>query len=196
MRPWLEDESANWGFGFGWEFGGVMEKSIESSQSINEKLPIAGLIILILLVAQFNSMRRPAIILLTIPLSIIGVVIGLLVARSYFGFITLLGVISLAGIVINNAIVLIDRISREEAEPGTTPQDAIVNAAQRRIRPILLTTTTTVAGMIPLWLGGGPMWEPLAIAIIFGLIFATMLTLIVVPVLYSLLFKVDFANYA
>ncbi|MCZ6826029.1 MAG: efflux RND transporter permease subunit [Gammaproteobacteria bacterium] len=196
LRPWLEDESANWGFGFGWEFGGVMEKSIESSQSINEKLPIAGLIILILLVAQFNSMRRPAIILLTIPLSIIGVVIGLLVARSYFGFITLLGVISLAGIVINNAIVLIDRISREEAEPGTTPQDAIVNAAQRRIRPILLTTTTTVAGMIPLWLGGGPMWEPLAITIIFGLIFATMLTLIVVPVLYSLLFKVDFANYA
>lgn len=196
IRPWLEQESADWDFGFGWEFGGVMEKSIESSQSINEKLPIAGLIILILLVAQFNSLRKPAIILLTIPLSIIGVVVGLLVARSYFGFITLLGIISLAGIVINNAIVLIDRIGLEEAEPGNTPQDAIVNAAQRRIRPILLTAATTVAGMIPLWLGGGPMWEPLAIAIIFGLIFATMLTLIIVPVLYSLLFKVDFANYA
>ena len=195
IRPWLEQESADWGFGFGWEFGGVTEKSVESSQSINEKLPIAGLIILILLVAQFNSLRRPAIILLTIPLSIVGVVVGLLVARSYFGFITLLGIISLAGIVINNAIVLIDRIGLEEAEPGNTPQDAIVNAAQRRIRPILLTATTTVAGMIPLWLGGGPMWEPLAIAIIFGLIFATMLTLIIVPVLYSLLFKVDFANY-
>jgi multidrug efflux pump subunit AcrB len=195
IKPWLDSESADWGFGFGWEFGGVMEKSVESSQSINEKLPIAGLIILMLLVAQFNSLRKPAIILLTIPLSIIGVVIGLLVARSYFGFITLLGVISLAGIVINNAIVLIDRIGLEEANPDNTPQDAIVNAAQRRIRPILLTTTTTVAGMIPLWLGGGPMWEPLAIAIIFGLLFATLLTLIIVPVLYSLLFKVSFANY-
>ncbi len=95
---------------------------------------------------------------------------------------TLLGVISLAGIVINNAIVI------EENE--RTPRQAIPESAQRRLRPILLTTATTIFGLIPLWLGGGAMWEPLAIT--FGLLFATMLTLGVVPVLYSLFFRVSF----
>jgi multidrug efflux pump subunit AcrB len=108
---------------------------------------------------------------------------------------TILGIIALAGIVINNAIVLIDRIKIEITGNGLEPRRAIVEAAQRRFRPILLTTATTVAGLIPLWLGGGPMWEPLAISIIFGLLFATMLTLGVVPLLYSLFFRVSFAGY-
>ncbi len=145
-----------------------------------------------LLVIQFNSLRRPAIILITIPLGLIGVIIGLLAARSYFGFMTLLGIISLAGIVINNAIVLLDRIRIEIDEKGLDPAVAIVHAAQQRLRPILLTTATTVGGMLPLWFGGGPMWEPMAIGIIFGLSFATLLTLGVVPVLYSLFFRVSY----
>ena len=120
---------------------------------------------------------------------------GLLLARSYFGFMTLLGIISLAGIVINNAIVLLDRIKIEIEENGLSPQRAIIESGQRRLRPILLTTVTTVGGLIPLWLGGGPMWEPLAIAIMFGLIVATVLTLGVVPVLYSLFFRVDFKGF-
>ena len=107
---------------------------------------------------------------------------------------TLLGIISLAGIVINNAIVLLDRIRIEQEENGLPADQAIIEAAQQRLRPILLTTATTVGGMLPLWLGGGPMWEPMAIAIIFGLLFATLLTLGVVPILYSLLFRVRFAN--
>ena len=154
------------------------------------------LIIVLLLVAQFNSIRRPLIVLVTIPLGLIGVVIGLLVARSYFGFMTMLGVISLAGIVINNAIVLLDRIRIEETENHRSPAEAVLAAAQRRLRPILLTTATTMGGLLPLWLGGGLMFEPMAIAIIFGLAFATVLTLGFVPIMYSLLFRVSFKKYS
>ncbi len=195
LVPWLEQESQDWGLGFGWEMGGENESSAEANASIAAKLPIAGLIILLLLVGQFNSLRRPAIILITIPLGIIGVVIGLLAAKSYFGFMTLLGVISLAGIVINNAIVLLDRIRIEIEENGLTPQQAILESGQRRLRPILLTTFTTIGGMLPLWWGGGSMWQPMAISIIFGLAFATMLTLGVVPVLYSIFFRVSFKDF-
>jgi multidrug efflux pump subunit AcrB len=98
--------------------------------------------------------------------------------------------------VINNAIVLIDRIEIETKERGLEPRRAIVEAAQRRLRPILLTTATTVCGLMPLWLGGGPMWESMAIAIIFGLIFATLLTLGLVPVLYALFFRVNFKGFS
>jgi multidrug efflux pump subunit AcrB len=108
---------------------------------------------------------------------------------------TLLGVISLAGIIINNAIVLLDRIRIEIAENGMEPARAVVESAQRRLRPILLTTATTMGGLLPLWLRGGPMWAPMAIAIIFGLLFATCLTLGVVPILYSLFFRVRFKGF-
>jgi multidrug efflux pump subunit AcrB len=196
IQPWLIEQQLSWPFGFFWEFGGEAESSAKANASIAEKMPIGILIIVMLLVAQFNSFRRPIIILVTIPLSIVGVVFGLLVANSYFGFMTLLGVISLAGIVINNAIVLLDRIRIECEDNGLPADQAVLEAAQQRLRPILLTTATTVGGLIPLWLGGGPMWEPRAIAIIFGLVFATVLTLGVVPVLYTILFKlkIDASN--
>jgi multidrug efflux pump subunit AcrB len=195
IEPWLEDFSRDWPLGYQWELGGEVEASGESQASIAAKLPLAFLIIILLLVGQFNSIRRPAIVLMTIPLGLIGVVAGLILLRSYFGFMTLLGVVSLAGIVINNAIVLLDRIRIEQEENNRGPQAAIVEAAQRRLRPILLTTATTIGGLIPLYLGGGPMWEPMAIAIMFGLLFATMLTLGVVPVMYSALFGVNFRKY-
>ena len=169
---------------------------MKANQAIGEKVPVAGLIILFLLILQFNSIRRTAIILLTIPLGLIGVVVGLLVAQSYFGFMTLLGIIAMAGIVINNAIVLIDRIGIEITQNGLEPAQAIVEAAQRRFRPILLTTATTIAGLLPLWFGGGPMYEPMAIAIIFGLLFATVLTLGLVPLLYALFFRVSFRGFS
>ena len=195
MAMWLERAQPSWPPGYFYEFGGELEESAKSEGAINDKLPYAGLFIVILLVAQFNSVRRPLIIMLTIPLALVGVVIGLLVTKSFFGFMTLLGLISLAGIVINNAIVLIDRIAIEINENGREPAHAIIEAAQRRLRPILLTTVTTVGGLLPLWFGGGPMWESMAIAIIFGLIFATLLTLGVVPVLYALLFRVSFKGF-
>ncbi|MEM7350346.1 MAG: efflux RND transporter permease subunit [Acidobacteriota bacterium] len=195
LVPWIEEQAAGWAPGYSFEIGGENESSDEANASIGAKLPIAGLIIIMLLVAQFNSFRRPLIILITIPMGVIGVVIGLLVARSYFGFMTLLGIISLAGIVINNAIVLLDRIRIEIEDNGLSPQRAILESAQKRLRPILLTTCTTVGGMLPLWFGGGAMWEPMAISIIFGLAFATMLTLGLVPILYSLFFRVSFKDF-
>ena len=106
-----------------------------------------------------------------------------------------LGVIALAGIVINNAIVLLDRIKIEIEENGLEPARAVIESAQRRLRPILLTTATTVGGLVPLWLGGGPLFESMAVAILFGLLFATVLTLGFVPVLYSLFFSVKFKEF-
>ncbi|MBN2012858.1 efflux RND transporter permease subunit [candidate division KSB1 bacterium] len=195
MDKWLKEQQKTWDVGYRYELGGEMESSELANKSINEKMPIAGLLIVLLLVFQFNSFRRPFIILTTIPLGLIGVVIGLVVMRSYFGFMTLLGVYSLAGVVINNAIVLIDRIRIEQDENGVEATQAIINSAQKRLRPILLTTATTIGGLIPLYWGGGPMWESMAVTIMFGLAFATVLTLGFVPVMYSLLFKVNFKNY-
>lgn len=195
LRPWLEEISAGWGPGYSFEFGGVTESSNDANAAIGAKLPIAGMLIVLLLVGQFNSFRRPAIILLTIPLGLIGVILALLASNLYFGFMTLLGIISLAGIVINNAIVLIDRIDYEIEVNKLTPAHAVIESAQRRLRPIVMTTFTTVGGLIPLYLGGGPMWEPMAMAIMGGLLFATVLTLGIVPVLYSLMFGVRFDDF-
>jgi multidrug efflux pump subunit AcrB len=196
LVPLLEQDRKSWPRGYSYQIGGEDEASQEANASIAEQLPIAGLIIVLLLVGQFNSVRRPLIILITIPLGLIGVVAGLIVMRSYFGFMTLLGIVSLAGIVINNAIVLLDRIRIEIEENGLSPQLAVVEAAQRRLRPILLTTVTTLGGLIPLYIGGGVMYRPMAVAIMFGLVFATMLTLGVIPILYSLFFKVSFKEYS
>ncbi|MEH6343731.1 MAG: efflux RND transporter permease subunit [Bermanella sp.] len=195
ISAWLDGYSEQWPSGFYFEYGGEMESSGESSQSIADKLPIAIFIIVILLVMQFNSLRKPLIILSTIPLGFIGVVWGLVVANSFFGFMTLLGIISLAGIVINNAIVLLERIKLEIEVNGLSAQNAIVEAAQRRMRPILLTTATTVFGLLPLYIGGGEMWEPMAVGIMAGLMFSTLLTLGFIPVLYALLYKVNYSGY-
>jgi multidrug efflux pump subunit AcrB len=196
IGSWLAGEIATFPAGYTYEVGGDFEESAEANQSLMDKLPIAGFIILLLLVSQFNSIRRTAIILFTIPLGLIGVAIGLLLTGAQFEFFTMLGVISLAGIIINNAIVLIDRIGIEMNEFGLQPAKAVVHASQQRLRPILLTTATTIGGLLPLWFFGGPLWESMAVAIIFGLMFATALTLGVVPVLYSLLFNVSFKQFS
>jgi len=189
LVPWLTEQQKLWPVGYRWELGGEAEASGKANASIMEKLPLAGVIIILLLVGQFNCIRKTSIIILTIPLGLIGVAAGLNITNSYMGFMTLLGIISLAGIVINNAIVLIDRIKIEQKDEGLSAFDAIGSAARKRLRPILLTTATTVVGMIPLYLGGGVMWEPMAVAIIFGLLGATVLTLGVVPVLYAIFFQ-------
>ncbi len=193
LQPWLEARQAHWPEGYRYAFGGEVESSLIATRSIVDNMPIGGLVILLLLVMQFNSLRRPLIILATIPLSLIGVIFGLLVTGSHFGIMTFLGVVSLAGIVINNAIVLVDRIDLEIRE-GRTPQQAILEAGQRRLRPVVMSTLTTSGGLLPLWLGGGLLWAPMAIAIIFGLLAASLITLCVVPVLYSLLMRVPFSQ--
>lgn len=190
ITPWLEEQSAEWPIGYRYEFGGEIESSVKANASIGEKMPIAFLVIILLLVSQFNSIRKSIVVLTTIVLALIGVVIGLVVMESSFGFMTLLGVISLAGIVINNAIVLLDRIQIEIDENGLPPEEAVIAAAQQRVRPILLTTATTVASLIPLYLSGGAMWQPMAVAIMYGLVFSTVLTLLVVPLTYSMFYRV------
>ncbi|MFT4758305.1 MAG: multidrug efflux pump subunit AcrB [Paraglaciecola sp.] len=189
LKPWLNDYEKTWKEGYTYELGGEAENSTESMGAVIAKLPIAAFIILILLIAQFNSFRKTFIVVATIPLGLIGVILGLLVFQSFFGFMAFLGVISLAGIVINNAIVLLDRIKMEQDKFKRNQHDAIVAACLQRFRPILLTTFTTALGLIPLYLGGGLMWEPMAISIMIGLLFATVITLLFVPSMYKLLFK-------
>jgi multidrug efflux pump subunit AcrB len=190
LLPWLEQQQNTWPITYTFELGGEYETSGKANKSIGDKLPIAGFIILLLLIAQFNSVRKAFIILLTIPLGLIGVTSGLLVGQSFIGFMTLLGIISLAGIVINNAIVLLERIKIEQDAMPDQPGMAIISAAQQRLRPIVLTTATTIFGLIPLYLGGGAFWEPMAIAIIGGLLLSTVFTLGVIPVVYAVLFGV------
>ncbi|TKG90418.1 efflux RND transporter permease subunit [Puteibacter caeruleilacunae] len=190
LLPWLEEQSAGWPTGYAYELGGESKNTEENMGAVIKYLPLSAFIIIMLLVIQFNSVRKTIMVLSSIPLGIIGVVLGLILLRSYFGFMAFLGVISLAGIVINNAIVLLDRIELEQTENNRKPYEAIIEASLQRFRPILLTSFTTVFGMIPLYLGGGTMWEPMAASIMVGLLFATVITLLFIPVLYSILYKV------
>ncbi len=192
IRPWLVERQKTWGAGYRFELGGDAENSAKAIGAVFKYLPMSFMIIVLLLIGQFNSLRKPVIVLLTIPLGLIGVIGGLLIARSFFSFNGFLGVISLSGIVINNGIVLLDRIKIEMDDFHRPENEAIVAAAKQRFRPILLTTATTSLGLIPLWVGGGEMWQPMAIGIIFGLLFATVITLLFVPVLYRLMFRVHF----
>ena len=127
--------------------------------------------------------------MLTIPPMLIGVVPGLIVTGSSFGFMTLLGLIALMGIVVNNAILLIDE-TRMQAASGNHPNlmTAIVESAKSRLRPIIMTTATTVLGLLPLALGGGKMWSSMAYTMMFGLAFATFLTLLLCPTLYYIFY--------
>jgi multidrug efflux pump subunit AcrB len=154
---------------------------------LNVTTPFAGIILL--LVWQFNSFRRAAIILLTIPLMFIGATLGLIIMNSVFGFMVILGLLSLAGIIINNGIVLIDRID-VELDSGRDPYDAIVTACLARLRPILMTTVTTILGLMTLIVSVDPLFYGMAVAIAFGLGVATIFTLGVVPVLYAVSFRV------
>ncbi len=195
ITPWLNDVSQTWPAGYRFGLGGDAENTAENMGAVINYLPLAGFIILLLLVIQFNSFRKMAMVTLTIPLGVIGVVIGLLIFQESFGFMPFLGVISLAGIVINNAIVLLDRIEIEQRQLKRTDQDAVIGACLQRFRPILLAAFTTVLGLIPLYLSGGEMWEGMAVSIMVGLLFGTIITLVFIPALYSILFRVKYDDY-
>ncbi|MCL6272897.1 efflux RND transporter permease subunit [Muricauda sp. 2012CJ35-5] len=195
IRPWMEEQVGNWPERYTYKFGGDAESTAENMGSVIGFLPISGFIIVLLLIIQFNSFRKMSMVVLTIPLAIIGVVIGLLVFQEPFGFMPFLGVISLAGIVINNAIVLIDRMEIERNELKRSEQDSVIAACLQRFRPILLATFTTVLGLIPLYVSGGEMWEGMAVSIMIGLLFGTIITLLFIPALYSVLFKVNYKEY-
>jgi multidrug efflux pump subunit AcrB len=174
--------------GYRIELEGEIKGAAESNSKLMGFAPHALFIIVLLLVLQFDSFRRPAIIMLTIPLVVVGAFFGLAVFRAYFDFTAMLGLFSLAGIIINNGIVMIDRIDQNR-ESGHDVQDSIVEAALTRARPIVMTTITTVVGLLPLALFGGEFWHGMAIVIMCGLAVGTLLTLIYVPVLYSAFFR-------
>ena len=168
--------------------GGYEESSGEANTALFKTLPIGLILLLFFLLLQFNSYRRVIIILVTVPLAITGVVPGLLFTGYSFGFTAMLGVITLMGIVVNNAIVLIHTID-SNLVAGMSLPDAVARAVSRRTRPILLTTLTTVAGLVPLTFASSTLWPPMAWSIISGLLAATVLTLGVVPTLSNWLLK-------
>lgn len=170
-----------------WEFGGQAEGSSEANTSMILALPWGLVLLIAILLAEFNSFRRVAIIMVTVPLSAAGVIPGLILGDQPFGFMSFLGVIALVGVVVNNAIVLLDVIEKQRGE-GATLETAIREAVMQRTRPILLTTGTTVAGLAPLAFSNTTLWPPLAWAMISGLLASTLLTLLVVPALYLMLF--------
>ncbi len=195
MTPWLDEQAQEWGEDYSYNVGGEQETASENMGAVARYLPLSGFIILMLLIVQFNSMRKTVMVICTIPLGVIGMVLGLLLFREPFGFMSFLGIISLAGIVINNAIVLIDRIEIEETEIKRPIQDAVIAACLQRFRPILLATFTTVLGLVPLYLGGGATWRPMAVTIMVGLLFGTVITLLFIPAFYSVLYKVKYDAY-
>lgn len=170
------------------EYGGEEEERKRSFESMTRVMFLGLILIFFVLTAQFDSFKQPLVILFTVPLSIIGVVTGLLLTRLTFSFMAFVGVIALVGIVVNDGIVLIDFINQRRRR-GVDLITAIFDAGPRRLRPVILTTVTTIGGLLPITLnlgGGGAFWAPLGTSIIFGLLFATILTLIVIPSLYSI----------
>lgn len=162
--------------------GGVQRSSGQANSALFSTLPLGVILLLFFLLIQFNSFRKVALVLVTVPIALAGVIPGLLLTGYPFGFMALLGVIALIGIVVNNAIVLLDVVDLHMQE-GESLQSALVEAVARRTRPVLLTTATTVAGLLPLTITQSTLWPPMAWTIISGLIASTLLTLGVVPAL-------------
>jgi multidrug efflux pump subunit AcrB len=186
LTPMLD--AIEWPDGVRWEFGGAIESSAEANANLGANGPLGALLLVSILLAQFNSLRRVGIVLFTAPLAVMGIWPGLLLFDLPFGFVALLGAIALIGIVVNGAIVLIDLADLQRAA-GATVAEALEVAVTRRTRPILLTTITTIAGLMPLLFSASTLWPPLAAAMISGLSVATVLTLFAVPALYRLLFR-------
>jgi len=173
--------------GYSLEWGGEYENSTEAQQGLAGKLPMIFLLMVLVVIILFNSIKKPLIIFLTVPLAIIGVTCGLLLMKQPFGFMALLGFLSLTGMLIKNSIVLIDEINMQMAS-GKQPFTAIVDSGVSRVRPVSMAAMTTVLGMIPLLTDA--FFVAMAVTIMFGLAFATVLTLIVVPVLYTVFFGI------
>jgi len=173
--------------GYTLEWHGEYNSSQESQQALKPGLAPAIVIMAFIIVVLFNSFKTPAIIFLVIPFVVIGITFGLLVTRAPFGFIALLGAMSLSGMMIKNAVVLLDQVNINLKE-GMPPYQAVVEAAVSRLRPVVNAAATTVFGMAPLL--QDVFWISLAVAIMFGLAFGTLLTMVLVPVLYAMFYKV------
>jgi multidrug efflux pump subunit AcrB len=167
------------------EVGGTVETSAESQAAVFAVVPLMGFLTLTLLMVQLKSFRLVGIVVFLLPLGLIGVVGALLLFSRPLGFVAILGILSLVGMIAKNAIILITQINDERAD-GLNVREAAVSASMNRLRPLLLTAGATVLGLIPI--APTIFWGPMAFSIMGGLLVATILTLIVLPVLYVTLF--------
>ncbi|MCU4157267.1 efflux RND transporter permease subunit [Carboxylicivirga sp. A043] len=167
---------------------GELKPSTESQQGTGTYFPMAMLLMVFIIVMLFNSVRQSLVVVAIIPLSIIGVGIGLFVTNKAFGFMAIVGFLGLIGMVLKNAIVLMDQININLHTEGMPPFPAVVNAAISRLRPVFLAAITTILGMTPIITDA--MYGSMAVTIIFGLLFATILTLVVVPLLYVIFYGI------
>lgn len=195
MQAFLDDLPG----GYWFEIGGEMYESKEGQEQMSICLGISIVLIVLLLVIQYNGWAKPIVILATLPLALIGALPGLYFTGNALGFMPQLGILSLFGIVLNTGIIFIEFADQLVAEgvrraDGRGPvlgmtraefRGQLVEAGRQRLLPIFLTTATTIGGLIPLALGGGPLWEGMAWCMIFGLTIATLLTLLVVPAMYA-----------
>ncbi|WP_318492425.1 efflux RND transporter permease subunit [Photobacterium leiognathi] len=172
--------------GYSLEWGGEYESSADAQASLFQTMPMGYLAMFLITIFLFNKVKEALIVWATVPLAIIGVTLGLLLLNTPFGFMALLGFLSLSGMLVKNGIVLLDQIEIEIAS-GKEKYQAVVDAAVSRVRPVCMAAITTVLGMLPLL--PDVFFKPMAVTIMFGLSFATVLTLIVVPVLYRLFHK-------
>ena len=166
-------------------YSGEREQIVKYFGSVGIAALFAVFVIYIILLIQFNSLKQPFIILVTVPLSIIGSIMGLFLTRQVLSFSAILGVASLIGIVVNNAILLIEHINRARKD-GLSVTASCIDAVDKRFRPIIFTTATTVIGLIPLMISRSPIFTPMAISLMFGLLVSTVLTLVIIPTVYSL----------
>jgi len=173
--------------GYSLEWGGEFEDSRDANAAINSSLPAGFLTMIVIVILLFGKIRQPLIIWLTVPLAIIGITAGLLSMDVAFGFMGLLGALSLVGLLIKNAIVLIEEIDMQITE-GKESYTAILDASVSRMRPVMMAASTTILGMAPLL--SDVFFLDMAVVIMFGLGFASVLTLIVIPVLYAIFFNI------
>ncbi|MFQ5631529.1 MAG: efflux RND transporter permease subunit, partial [bacterium] len=179
--------------GVTFEIGGQFEEFLEVFQNITSLFILSVILIFLILGTQFNSYAQPLVILTTVPFALIGAVLGLLISGNPFSIVAMFGFVALAGIVVNDAIVMIDFMNRRRAGKNTSVFQywrSIINGGRLRLRPIILTSLTTISGLIPMAFGIGgtsEMWAPLANVILFGLLVSTILTLFVIPSLMAVL---------
>jgi multidrug efflux pump len=174
-------------YGYRIETGGAIEESAKANASLAAVFPVMAVAMLAILMIQLQSFSRLALVFATAPLGIIGGTAALLISNRPFGFVALLGMIALAGMIMRNTVILVDQIDHDIAD-GHGRHRAVIDATVRRARPVVLTALAAVLGMIPL--AGSLFWGPMAITIMGGLLVATILTLLVVPALYALWFRV------
>jgi len=173
--------------GYTLEWGGESGDSAESSNDLMSTIPLGLLAMVLVVVVLFGKVRQPLVIWLVVPLAMIGVVFGLVVTGIPLEFMGILGILSLSGLLIKNAIVLVDQMDFE-INSGKQPFEAVVDSATSRVRPVMMGTLTTVLGVVPLFFDA--FFQSMAVVLVFGLSFATLLTLLLVPVLYVVFMRI------